>query len=71
MLDLALELSRKLGGAIELAGAVVLDLLVRLIAVQFGDALAAINFVGQIVELGVGPGQQPNDVAPRAAAGVV
>jgi hypothetical protein len=66
-----LQLGRELGGAVELASAVVLDLLVGLVAVQFGDALAAIDFVGQIVEFGVGAGQEPDDVAASAAAGVV
>jgi hypothetical protein len=64
LLDLALQLGRELGGAVELASAVVLDLLVGLVAVQFGDALAAIDFVGQIVEFGVGASQSPMTLRP-------
>lgn len=71
MLDLALELGRELGGTVELAGAVVLDLLVGLVAVQLGDSLAAVDLVGQVVEIGVGAGQQPDEVATRPAARVV
>jgi len=50
LLDLALQLRCKLGSAVELAGAVVLNLLVGLVAVQLGDSLAAVDLVGQIVE---------------------
>ncbi len=57
LLDFALQLGRKFGGAVKLAGAVVLDLLVGFVAVQFSDALAAIDLVGQVVQLGVGAGQ--------------
>ena len=39
LLYLALQLGRQLGGTFELAGTVVLDLLVRLVAVQLGYAL--------------------------------
>ena len=71
LLDLALELGGELGGAVQLAGAVVLDLLVGLVAVQFGDALAAVDFVGQVVQFRLGAGQEPDEVATGVAAGVI